>query len=86
MLCHRKYRRLLIDMEELSPEFLETIKKDTINIYKNIRNQLLLETDKYVLHDFPISPDNLIIIKAYRQQLRDFTNNNYEMPERPEFL
>ena len=73
-------------MEELSPEFLETIKNDTINIYKNIRNQLLLETDKYVLPDFPITPDNLIIIKDYRQKLRDFTKNNYELPERPEFI
>ncbi len=86
MVCNRKYSRLLIDMEELSPEFLETIKKDTINIYKNIRNQLLLETDKYVLPDFPITPDNLIMIKDYRQKLRDFTKNNYELPARPEFI
>jgi hypothetical protein len=53
---------------------------------KNMRNQLLLETDKYVLPDFPITPDNLIIIKDYRQKLRDFTKNNYELPERPEFI
>jgi hypothetical protein len=53
---------------------------------KNIRNELLLETDKYVLPDFPITPDNLIIIKDYRQKLRDFTKNNYELPERPEFI
>jgi hypothetical protein len=73
-------------MEELSPEFLETIKKDTINIYKNIRNQLLDKTDKYVLPDYPITPDNLIIIKDYRQKLRDFTKNNYELPAEPEFI
>jgi hypothetical protein len=53
---------------------------------KNIRNELLLETDKYVLPDFPITPDNLIIIKDFRQKLRDFTKNNYELPERPEFI
>ena len=53
---------------------------------KNIRNELLLETDKYVLPDFPITPDNLIIIKDYRQKLRNFTKNNYELPERPEFI
>ena len=53
---------------------------------KNIRNQLLLETDKYVLPDFPIAAEQLEIVKEYRQALRDFTNNNYELPERPDFL
>lgn len=53
---------------------------------KNIRNQLLLETDKYVLPDFPITPEQLEIVKEYRQALRDFTNNNYEMPKKPDFI
>jgi hypothetical protein len=35
------------------------------------RNKLLLDSDKYVLPDYPISPENLIIIKEYRQTLRD---------------
>ena len=60
--------------------------EDVQKYNKNIRNELLLETDKYVLPDFPITPDNLIIIKDYRQKLRDFTKNNYELPERPEFI
>jgi hypothetical protein len=60
--------------------------EDVQKYNKNIRNELLLETDKYVLPDFPITPDNLIIIKDYRQKLRNFTNNNYELPERPEFI
>ena len=60
--------------------------EDVQKYNKNIRNELLLETDKYVLPDFPITPDNLIIIKDYRQKLRNFTENNYELPERPEFI
>jgi Phage tail assembly chaperone protein len=60
--------------------------EDVKKYNKNIRNELLLETDKYVLPDFPITPDNLIIIKDYRQKLRDFTKNNYELPARPEFI
>ena len=60
--------------------------EDVQKYNKNIRNELLLETDKYVLPDFPITPDNLIIIKDYRQKLRDFTKNNYELPARPEFI
>ena len=53
---------------------------------RNRRNIILNETDKYVLPDYPITPENLEIIKSYRQQLRDFTQNNYIMPEKPEFF
>ncbi len=50
------------------------------------RNQLLAETDKYMLPDFPISADDLLIMKQYRQTLRDFTNNDYIMPDKPAFI
>ena len=53
---------------------------------RNRRNIILNETDKYVLPDYPITPENLDIIKSYRQQLRDFTQNNYIIPEKPEFF
>ena len=53
---------------------------------KNKRNSILGETDKYLLPDFPITPEQLEIIKTYRQQLRDFTNNNYIMPDKPDFV
>ena len=53
---------------------------------RNRRNIISNETDKYVLPDYPITPENLDIIKSYRQQLRDFTQNNYIMPEKPEFF
>jgi hypothetical protein len=47
------------------------------------RNRLLAESDKYMLSDFPITPENLELIKQYRQQLRDFTNNDYIIPDKP---
>ena len=47
------------------------------------RNRLLAESDKYVLVDYPITPENLELIKQWRQQLRDFTNNDYIIPEKP---
>lgn len=50
------------------------------------RNQLLKDTDKYLLPDFPITPDNLIKIKEFRQLLRDFTKNDYILPDKPDFL
>jgi hypothetical protein len=55
-------------------------------LLKNTRNLILGETDKYLLPDFPITPEQLEIVKEYRQKLRDFTNNNYEMPIKPKFV
>ena len=53
---------------------------------KNKRNKILGETDKYLLSDFPITPEQLIIIKEYRQALRNFTQNDYIMPVKPDFV
>jgi hypothetical protein len=75
-----------MDKEEYTEEFLEMVKNDTIKHLKGIRNKLLLETDKYLLHDYPITPEKLIIVKDYRQALRDFTKNNYFMPDKPDLI
>jgi hypothetical protein len=53
---------------------------------KNERNQLLIKTDKYMLSDFPITPEQLELVKQYRQALRDFTNNDWIMPDKPDFV
>ena len=62
---------------------------------RNIRNELLNKTDRYFLIDYPIAYDKQLIIKAYRQELRDFINNNeikilagekVEFPEQPNFI
>ncbi len=44
--------------------------KDLLKKIRNIRNQLLKETDKYFLIDFPTAYEKQLIIKAYRQGLR----------------
>ena len=38
------------------------------------RKKLLNESDKYLLPDYPITSNNLTLIKDYRQQLRDCMN------------
>ena len=43
---------------------------------RNIRNELLNKTDRYFLIDFPIEYEKQLIIKKYRQDLREFINNN----------
>ena len=50
--------------------------KDKLKKYRNIRNELLNKTDKYILSDYPISLEHQMIIKTYRQDLREFINNN----------
>ena len=63
--------------------------------YRNIRNELLNKTDKYLLSDYPITLEQQMIIKTYRQDLREFINNNKErilngekvdFPEQPNFI
>lgn len=62
---------------------IEAGKKELL---KNKRNLILAETDKYLLADFPITPEELIIVKEYRQLLRNFTLNNYILPVKPDFV
>ena len=63
--------------------------------YRNIRNELLNKTDRYFLIDFPIEHEKQMIIKKYRQELRDFINENeikilagekVEWPKQPDFI
>ena len=62
---------------------------------RNIRNELLNKTDRYFLIDFSIEYEKQLIIKKYRQDLRDFINNNeikilagekVEFPPQPDFI
>ena len=63
---------------------------------RNIRNELLNKTDRYFLIDFPIEYEQQLIIKKYRQDLRNFINENKDLilagnneikfPEPPDFI
>ena len=62
---------------------------------RNIRNELLNRTDRYLLSDYPISLEQPMEIKTYRQDLRNFINNNKEkilngdkvdFPSQPSFI
>ncbi len=69
--------------------------EDSLKRARDIRNELLNKTDKYFLIDYPIQCEQQLIIKEYRQELRDFININKEkilngeivyFPEKPDFL
>ena len=62
---------------------------------RNIRNELLNRTDKYILSDYPITLEQQMKIKLYREELRNFINNNeikilagekVEFPPQPDFI
>ena len=62
---------------------------------RNIRNELLNRTDRYFLIDYPIAYEQQMIIKTYRQELREFINNNKDLiltgakvdfPIQPDFI
>ena len=62
---------------------------------RNIRNELLNRTDRYLLSDYPISIEQQMEIKIYRQDLRNFINDNKEkilngdkvdFPTQPSFI
>jgi len=62
-------------MEELNIIFL-----------RNQRNELLKASDKYLISDYPISNADLEAVKQWRQELRDFSNNDFIMPDPPNFI
>lgn len=49
--------------------------KIEMDLMRSKRNKLLLDSDIYLIGDYPIFPERLILIKEYRQQLRDYMNN-----------
>jgi hypothetical protein len=62
---------------------------------RNIRNELLNRTDRYLLSDYPRSLEQQMIIKTYRQDLRNFINENegkilagekVDFPHQPDFI
>ena len=71
---------------EKTEEIIEETEYSNHGLLKNQRNLILIETDKYLISDYPITPENLIIVKEYRQALRDFTLNNYILPDKPDFV
>ena len=65
-----EYEVQKIDMKDMPLK----IKEAYINTLRQRRNQLLEETDKYMLSDFPITEENKNKMIIYRQNLRDWMN------------
>ena len=55
----------------------------SVSIQRIERNRLLNASDKYLMSDYPITPENLILIKEYRQELRNYMTSNITFPFPP---
>ena len=58
----------------MDEDYIKRITEQYLNTRREERNKLLAQSDKYLLPDFPITPENLELVKQYRQQLRDYMN------------
>lgn len=57
------------------PNTLIFINSRLLEAYRDQRNKLLTESDKYIVPDYPISSDNIALIRTYRQQLRNYPDS-----------
>ena len=69
----------LIKAKEIYEGIFEGTKEWQLYQTRLIRNGFLELTDKYLLPDYPITPENLEIIKTYRQMLREWININKDI-------
>ena len=79
----------------LSDDIMKILNSKFIENLRQQRNQLLVESDKYLLPDYPITSNNLSLMKQYRQALRDYMNLpevmnysyscNIQLPDLPKF-
>lgn len=81
---------LKVTLEEYDPED-EMSDEQIAQMVRNRRNFLIAESDFYVQPDYPSTPEGLETVKAYRQTLRDITEQkgfprSVEWPEIPNVL
>ena len=69
-------RQTTID-DDIPDEVRIRMKQARINLLREERNKLLIDTDKYIIiPDMPdMNPEKIIELKVYRQELRDYMNN-----------
>jgi hypothetical protein len=58
----------------MDEDYIKRITEQYLNTRREERNKLLAQSDKYLIADFPITPENLELVKQYRQELRDYMN------------
>ena len=90
-------RQTTID-DDIPEEVRIRMKQARMNLLREERNKLLIDTDKYlIIPDMPnMNPEKIEELKVYRQELRDYMNNIPDingiddiippLPNKPSFL
>lgn len=95
-----EYVKNNIHMDDIPSDIIKVEKINQIDFLRKKRDKLLIETDKYMLIDYPnMDSAKLEEIKTYRQQLRDYMSHqsvvNYDgyhidriidFPTKPSFI
>ena len=87
-----QYIRNKIDSGEIEIQPCDIIPPEVkANEIREERNGLLAETDKYMTLDYPISEEDRVLVREYRQALRDITKQeefptSVVWPEKPAIL
>lgn len=58
----------------MNEEAKQIVRDEFLRLRREERNKLLVQSDKYLIVDYPISTEKIELIKQYRQQLRDYMN------------
>ena len=67
----------IIENQEPDDEMKALMNTGVIKSRKDERDKLLIESDKYVLADYPISLENKMLILNYREDLRNFNYSDF---------
>ena len=67
----------IIESQEADDEMKLLMNEGVKKSRKDERDKLLIESDKYVLQDYPISLENKTLILNYRENLRNFNYSNF---------
>ena len=69
--------KIISESQEADDEMKALMNVGVIKSRKEQRDKLLIESDKYVLVDYPISLENKTLILNYREDLRNFNYSDF---------
>ena len=77
--------KIITESQEADDEMKLLMNTGVKKSRKEQRDKLLIESDKYVLQDYPISLENKMLILNYRQDLRNFNYSDFYLTNFPNF-
>ena len=69
--------KIITENQEADDEMKALMNVGVTKSRKEQRDKLLIESDKYVLVDYPITLENKMLILNYREDLRNFNYSDF---------